>query len=319
MIDLIPRLAGRRILVVGDLMLDTYLWGQVRRVSPEAPVPVVELLRRCHYPGGAANVAANVASLGGVPALAGVVGADNAGRLLREQIAQRGVALAALLEDAARPTTTKTRIVAFNQQIVRLDEEVAFPLAAELEGRLLDQLAAALADAEACILADYAKGVVTTRVAEVLIAWGRERGRPVLVDPKGPQAGKYRGAMVVKPNLSEAEVVLRRRLDREEVLSVGEELLGEFGSEAVLLTRGAEGMVLFRRGQPPRSIATQPRQVFDVTGAGDTAMAALALAVAAGASLEEAAALANEAAGIVVGKPGTAGVTPAELLAAVQR
>lgn len=304
----------QRLLVVGDVMLDENLWGEVRRISPEAPVPVVELQHQTWVPGGAANTAANAVGLGGIALLGGVVGQDEAAVRLRESLRERGVDAEGLVVDPARSTTTKTRVVAHNQQIVRIDREVRSSVLPAAENELLAWAARVMVKVGACVISDYAKGVVSERVARELIALARRSGTPVVVDPKSHDYARYRGATVVTPNLHEAEQaggMLVRGPGDLEVL--GRRLLAELPGSAVLITRGAEGMSLFL---PPDGVAHVPAEahaVFDVTGAGDTATATLAMALAAGAPLALAVRLANRAAGLVVGKVGTVAIALAEL------
>ncbi|HVS38445.1 MAG TPA: D-glycero-beta-D-manno-heptose-7-phosphate kinase [Gemmataceae bacterium] len=306
---------SRRILVAGDVMLDEYIWGNVQRISPEAPVPVVEVRRRTHVAGGAANAAMNVASLGGEALLAGVVGADEPAMRLRAALRERGVATDGLIEDRQRRTTTKTRLIAHSQQVARIDDEHRSPLAPEMEDRLLAWAERQLPRCHACVLSDYAKGVVSRRFAEGLIGLARRGGKPVVVDPKGTDYGRYRAATVIKPNAEEARKACGIHADGlDGVLEAGNRLLELLDGAAVLLTRGPEGMSLFRRGLPPLHIAPEAREVFDVTGAGDTVVGVAALALAAGAALETAARLANRAAAVVVAKVGTAQATREELL-----
>jgi D-beta-D-heptose 7-phosphate kinase/D-beta-D-heptose 1-phosphate adenosyltransferase len=298
-------------------MLDEYIWGQVRRISPEAPVPIVEARRRTFAPGGAANVAANIAGLGGQPFLASVVGRDPPGDQLCRELAARGVQTQGLLVDAGRPTTTKTRVIAHSQQVVRVDTEERAALRSEMEDALLGLLGGLVPRVDACILSDYAKGLVSARVAAELIALCREGHKPIVVDPKGTDYDKYRGATVITPNLLEAERALNREINGgPDLVQVGTRLARQMGC-ALLITCGAEGMSLFADGREPVHVTARARQVYDVTGAGDTVIATLALALAAGADLEEAMRLANAAAGIVVGKLGTAVVTLDELAAAL--
>jgi D-beta-D-heptose 7-phosphate kinase/D-beta-D-heptose 1-phosphate adenosyltransferase len=307
--SLLDRLPGRRILIVGDLMLDEFLWGHVRRISPEAPVPVVDLHKRSHVPGGAANTAANVAGLGGQARLLGVVGEDEAGRLLRRSLEGLGIDCSGVLIDPSRPTTTKTRIIAHSQQVVRIDHECRLPLPAPIEARVLKLADEGLAEADACIVADYAKGLVSPTLARQLIRTATELGKPVIVDPKGSDFGRFRGASVIKPNLHEAGLFLGREVGSvEDVEAAGRGLLEALGCRGVLLTRGADGMALFEPATGTVLIAAQAREVFDVTGAGDTVAGTLALALAAGAGLEQAARLASRAAGVVVGRVGTAAI-----------
>jgi D-beta-D-heptose 7-phosphate kinase/D-beta-D-heptose 1-phosphate adenosyltransferase len=302
------------VLVIGDVMLDEYIWGEVRRISPEAPVPVVEMQRRTYVPGGAANTAANVVSLGGAARLGGVVGRDSAAEQLAAALRQGGVAADGLISCEGRQTTTKTRIIAHNQQVVRVDFEVRGALAADDENRVIAWLEKEVPAVGACILSDYAKGAVSPRLAEHLIGLSRQNKKPVIVDPKGSDYSRYRGATIVKPNIHEAERLTKQEVTTDEsLLDVGRALAKMLDGSAVLITRGAQGMSLFRSSHPPLHIPTVARNVFDVTGAGDTVIGTLALALAAGATLEQATHLANWAAGIVVGKVGTATVTLDEL------
>lgn len=307
------RLAGRRVLIVGDVMLDEYIWGEADRVCPEAPVPVVDVSHHSRSAGGAGNVAANVKSLGGIPLLGSAVGTDPQADRLREAFLRDGISCR-LAVDAGRPTTTKTRVMARGRQIVRLDSERKAPFAVELEEELLRWAEETAPGCDALVLSDYAKGLISPHCARRFIDIARRAGKPVLVDPKGDDFQKYRGATLVKPNSHEVERFLRIRLDSESaVRRAGAELLNVLGGHAVLVTRGASGMTLFRTDREPLQISAAARNVFDVTGAGDTVAAALALALAAGATLEEAALFANRAAAVVVGKVGTACVRPDEL------
>src|SRR5262245_23530139 len=302
--------SGKRVLVLGDVMLDEYIWGDVARISPEAPVPVVEMRRRTDAPGGAANAAANVVSLGGRALLGGVIGADHAAERLQEALARHGVRCDGLITDPDRPTTCKTRVVAHSQQVVRVDCEQRSPPAESTEQRLVAWAAAVMPEADACILSDYGKGVVSPVMARTVLDLARQSGRPVVVDPKGVDYAKYRGATLVKPNLHEVERVLRREIGTDaELAEAGQQLTAMLEGSAVLVTRGARGMSLFRLGAPPVHIPSVARDVFDVTGAGDTVVSTLALALAARVGLEQAADLANRAAGVAVSHVGTTAVT----------
>jgi D-beta-D-heptose 7-phosphate kinase/D-beta-D-heptose 1-phosphate adenosyltransferase len=312
-------MSGHRVLVVGDVMLDEFVWGRVSRISPEAPVPVVEVTGRSAHLGGAGNVAANVRALGGDAVLAGVVGGDEAGARVRAELAARGVHDRLLDAGSARRTTLKTRIVAHGQQVVRADQEDADELPRELEARLADQAARELRGASALVVSDYQKGVVTERLLRRLLRAARAARVPVLVDPKPRHFRRYRGVTVVTPNQPEAEQVTGLRLDSDARLAAaGRRMLALLGCRAVLLTRGEHGISLFERGKAPQHVPAVAREVFDVTGAGDSVIATLALALAAGATLGEAAVLANTAAGVVVGKLGTAQASQAELLTALR-
>jgi D-beta-D-heptose 7-phosphate kinase/D-beta-D-heptose 1-phosphate adenosyltransferase len=308
---------GKRVLVIGDVMLDEFIWGKVARISPEAPVPVVEVTDQSFHLGGAGNVARNVRALGGQATLAGVVGRDAAGERLKEAVAAAGIDSLLAVSDTGRPTTVKTRIVAHNQQVVRADRESATDIPDGMEDVLLEGARRALASCQALVVSDYQKGVVTARLLKRLLPLARRRGLPVLVDPKVQHFPLYKRVALVTPNQHEAQqatgIVIRGLVD---LLAAGRALLKRLECRAVLVTRGEQGMSLFERGRPPVHIPTAAREVFDVTGAGDSVIATLALALCAGSRLPEAAALANYAAGVVVGKLGTASASPAEVLAA---
>jgi D-beta-D-heptose 7-phosphate kinase/D-beta-D-heptose 1-phosphate adenosyltransferase len=312
--DILSAFPGKNILIAGDVMLDEYIWGSVRRISPEAPVPIVEVQRRTYVPGGAANTASNVRGLGGQAILLGVLGRDEAGTRVCQILHERGVTTEGILLDSDRPTTTKARIIAHSQQVVRVDQEQRAFVSAETEDALLARVEQYLPTAQACILSDYAKGVVSLRFARQFIRMARRAGKPVIVDPKGTDHAKYQGATVLKPNLYEAGLLLNCELsDQDGILHGGCRLLDLVGGSAVLITRGAQGMSLFMPGTEPLHIPAEAREVFDVTGAGDTVSGTLAMALAAGADLEQAARLASRAAGIVVGKVGTAAIRLEEL------
>jgi D-glycero-beta-D-manno-heptose-7-phosphate kinase len=314
-VELISRFRGCPVLVVGDLMLDEYVWGSVARISPEAPVPVVEVQRRTFVAGGAANTAANVAALGGRPVVAGLTGDDANGDRVRDLLREGGVDGRAIVRDGRRPTTTKTRVIAHSQQMLRVDCELPGPIGVDLEDALLARIADLLPSVRGCVLSDYGKGVVTPRVAGELIAVCRAANVPVVVDPKGVDYAKYRGATLVKPNQHEASKVLNRDLrDAEDVRAAGRELIDRLQT-SILITQGAAGMTLFEKGRAPFHVPARAREVYDVTGAGDTVAGTLALALAAGGSLDAACRLASAAAAVVVGKVGTATVAPDELVA----
>jgi len=319
--ELLARFRDCPVLIVGDLMLDEYLWGHVNRISPEAPVPVVEVQRRSFTAGGAANTAANVASLGGSAIIAGIVGDDAEGARIRDLMAGLGIDTSAIVTDSTRPTTTKTRVVAHSQQMVRIDHEQLGPLSDAVEVELLAQLESQLTRVRAAVVSDYGKGVITPSLCERFLALARAAGVPVVVDPKGTDYRKYRGATVVKPNQLETGKVLNRELrTTAEVEQAGRELLNFLGAgSSVLVTRGAHGMTLLEAGRPAVHVPAQAREVYDVTGAGDTVAGTLALALAVGGTLELACRLASFAAAVVVGKVGTATCALAELESAWNR
>jgi len=305
-------------------MLDEHIQGHVRRLSPEAPVPIVEIQSRRFHPGGAANVAANITSLGGIALLAGIVGADAPGNQLREEISSRGVCPEYLMTAADRRTTTKSRVMAGGQHIVRFDEECRFDLSPAEEDALAGRAAEGAHDADACIISDYAKGVATAKVCQTVIAAASQKGIPIVVDPKGTDYTKYAGATVITPNLNEARTVagtydsrFHARDDSGILIEDIADVIMSRWSASLLITRGPEGMGLFERGARPVTIRARARQVYDVTGAGDTVVATLALALAAGLSLENACRLGNLAAGIVVGELGASTISQAALESAV--
>jgi D-beta-D-heptose 7-phosphate kinase/D-beta-D-heptose 1-phosphate adenosyltransferase len=312
--ELTRRAAGRRVVVVGDVMLDRYLRGDTDRLSPEAPVPVVTVREAHAALGGAANVAANVAAIGATCTLVGVVGDDNHGRAIRGELAAHRLDDRHLLAVAGRPTTTKTRVVARGQQIVRIDEEVDTLLGGDDLERLSRLALDALEGADALLLEDYNKGALPPALIHSLISAARGRGLPVVVDPKFRQFFEYRGATVFKPNRRELEAALGAEVNLAHTNALPE-ALSRLQADNLLLTLGADGMVLVTKDHAVTHIPSLAREVFDVSGAGDTVTAWVGTMLAAGASVREAAVVANYAAGIEVGKAGVATVSPAEVLA----
>ncbi|WP_110654249.1 bifunctional D-glycero-beta-D-manno-heptose-7-phosphate kinase/D-glycero-beta-D-manno-heptose 1-phosphate adenylyltransferase HldE [Salinicola halimionae] len=308
----LSQLEHARLLVVGDVMLDRYWHGGTSRISPEAPVPVVKVEDADDRPGGAANVALNIASLGGRASLAGVVGDDdNAGHLER---ALEAASVSAYFQRSGDvPTITKLRVMSRNQQLIRLDFESS--LWNVDTAPLIEKVAAALSDADVVILSDYGKGSLNR--VETLIATARAAGKRVLVDPKGSDFSRYRGASVITPNLTEFEAIVGPCADDAQLADKGEQLRASLELEALLITRSERGMTLIREGHAPLHLPTHAREVFDVTGAGDTVIGVLGLALAAGHGFGEAVMLANLAAGLVVAKPGTAVLSVAELYTAL--
>ena len=295
-------------------MCDTYLSGHVSRISPEAPVPVFESTDKRHVLGGAANVAANLRALGCEVRLAGVVGDDVTGRYVRAQLRAQGIADDLLVQDAGRPTTEKTRLIARHQQLVRLDHESRLPLPAELVAQILAGVESILAEADGLICSDYNKGVCMPDLLVPLFAKARAASVPIFVDPKARDFARYRGATVLTPNLAEVRQATGEPVEDETSLTTAaESLLRQSAAQALLVTRGAAGMSLFHPPQAPQHLPAHTRDVYDVTGAGDTVIAAFAAAAIGGLSYAAAARLANVAAGIVVGKAGTAVVYREEL------
>src|SRR5690348_14108997 len=334
---LISKLRGKRMGVLGDLMLDRYLWGTATRLSPEAAVPVVDFVSQSECLGGAGNVAANLAALGARVELFGAIGADEAGRALQKCLHEKSIFDQGVVANAKRVTTVKTRIIARHQQVVRVDHERREPLRPETEKKLLGALFRAMKELAALVLSDYDKGLITDDLAERVLSAAHQLKVPVFVKPKTSRLYAYRGARAIVCNSKEAGFFVTRSLgDEKSMEEAGRALLAHFGCSAVVITRGEKGMSVFEETSPRHlqiratsfevtyarvgksgvERGSAGRQVFDVTGAGDTVLAVLALAAAAGAPLLDAAVLANIAAGVVVGKLGTASVSPRELAAA---
>ena len=319
--DAVASFAGLRILVLGDVMLDRYVYGAVTRMSPEAPIPVLAIERETAMPGGAGNVALNIAALGGEAILVGLVGDDAAGAELRGLLARQPAGITTdLIVDPARPTTCKTRFVADRQQLLRADAEQAAPAGAAATTALLAAFQRHLAEADAVILSDYAKGVLSAELLKAAIAAARTADVPIVADPKSTDFRRYNGVTVLTPNKGEAVAATGQVIgaDIDAAVAGATALRTASEAKAILITRGAAGMTLAERGAPVLHLPASAREVFDVSGAGDTVVATLALALAAKQTLPDAARLANAAAGIAVGKIGTAVVRPAELRAALQ-
>jgi D-beta-D-heptose 7-phosphate kinase/D-beta-D-heptose 1-phosphate adenosyltransferase len=317
---LLPLFAGCRVLVLGDVMLDRYVHGEVRRISPEAPIPVLRAQGRRAVLGGAANVAQNIAALGAQALLVGVVGLDDAGGEIGRVLAASPAITARLVAAPGRPTTVKTRFVSGGHQLLRLDEEDSEAIDETTQARLLAEFGAALASADVVVLSDYAKGVLTDHVLSRAIALARAANKAVIADPKRASFAAYDGVDVLTPNESEAARAAGVSCDEDAgAVEAGERALAQAGAGAVLVTRSAKGLTLVRRDAPPLHLPTRAQAVADVSGAGDTLIAAFAIGLAAGGAMPEAATLANVAAGISVGKPGTATVSHGELAAALHR
>lgn len=319
--DRVGAFAGARVLVLGDLMVDRYYAGAVRRISPEAPVPVVEVAEESQRFGGAANVAHNLRELGAAVEVCGVVGVDAEGRWLREELGRAGIGIEGVHEDPARPTILKCRVVAHQQQVVRFDRERRGPHTGETQRAVAAFLTNAWSEIDAVVVSDYGKGLIQKELMDRVRRLNRGKAaRPVAVDPKSPRFGLYRGATVITPNLAEALAAagVSSGGDLEQTVErAGAALLRSSGGSAILITRGESGMSLFRRELEPLHLPTVAREVFDVTGAGDTVVGVIALALAVGTPLPQAAQLANIAAGIVVGEFGTVPVNREQLLAAL--
>lgn len=312
---LVQRFAGVRVLVIGDLMLDQFVWGDVSRISPEAPVPIVRVRRQEMRAGGAGNVVSNITALGGRAAACGFVGRDAAGRALLACLRDAGGELLGVVSSSAVSTTSKTRVIAHQQQVVRFDHDLDHQtLPASLGRRLVAWVTRHAGRFLVVVVSDYGKGVVTPELLAELARLRERHGFAYVIDPKRPNFPYYRGASLVKPNLMEASAAAGVEIeDRTSLAEAGRRLLERWQADSVLISRGEAGMTLFKRRERARHFPTAAHEVYDVTGAGDTVLAVCALALAAGGTFEEAAVLANQAAGIVVGKVGTATTSGREL------
>jgi len=319
-IEAIRNFSGRRVLILGDLMLDRFVFGEASRVSPEAPVPVVEVKKEISYPGGAANVAVNIGSLGGVPVPVGIVGEDAEAACLRRELEKRGITIDGLIPAGSRPTCVKTRIIARHQQICRIDREDRSPLPAIIQKRVMSAFSAALPEADAVIISDYAKGLLSPPLLKQALRQASVLKKTVCVDPKLRDFSLYAPAYVITPNISELEKASGIPITGvKDLIRAGKNFLAASNIAHLLITRGEDGMTLLGKDAPAVvHIPAIAREVFDVTGAGDTVIATLTLGLTAGLSMPDAAALANFAAGIVVGKLGTASTTPEELIETIK-
>ena len=307
-------LGSHKILILGDVMLDEYLWGSVSRISPEAPVPVVEISKETVKLGGAANVALNVQALGDEPILAGVVGDDKNGEKLKQVLQDNHLSGEGIFVDLDRQTTVKTRIIAHSQQVVRADREKTDEIPPEVSERLFDFIQGRAKEIDAIIISDYGKGVINGGLLQRVIALARENSLFIGVDPKETHFMSYRGVSVITPNHHEAGFVYGKRIkDDQSLEEVGWGLVERLDVESLLVTRGEKGMSLFERNRTLTHFPTVAKEVYDVTGAGDTVISAFTCAKAAGADFKEAAFLSNHAAGITVGELGTAQVTKEQL------
>ena len=310
----ISKFSACNLLVIGDLIIDEYIWGEVERISPEAPVQVVSVKTEGYTLGGAGNVVNNLRSLGAGVSVMGVIGSGSHGGRMLKNFADLGVDTGGVIREKDRPTTRKTRVIAASQQVLRIDHEIRQEISSQTFQKLSDGLKAGIASSDLVLISDYGKGVVTPALFARIIEIARDLGKITVADPKGIHFDKYNGVTLLTPNLKEAALAAGiEMITPATPVTAGKRLLQTLKIENLLITCGKDGMVLFEKGQPPFRIRAEARQVYDVSGAGDTVLAVLGLALAAGASLKEAAAVANTAAGIVVGKVGTATVSPKEL------
>jgi len=314
----IQRFPQASVLVIGDLILDHYIWGHVSRISPEAPVPVVHVESESMRLGGAANVFNNILALGGKADVCGMIGSDEAGRMLLKELGPKRSGRGGVVIDQDRPTIKKSRVIAHNQQVVRYDVERKGELKPQHQKRMLRYVESRMRELTCLVVSDYAKGVVTAGLMSELVRLAALRRVPIVVDPKVEHFGFYKGVTLITPNHLEATQAAGLHGDGDQTIEeAGEIIRQRLGCQSVLVTRGERGMSLFEANNESWHIPTQARQVYDVTGAGDTVVGTLALALSTGASMREAATLANYAAGIVVGMVGTATVSPKQLMEAL--
>ncbi len=311
--EILKKFKNQKIAVIGDLILDKYIHGEVDRISPEAPVPIVRVMKERYVPGGAANVAANISTLGGKPILFGIVGNDGYKDILLQKVKEMNIPTSGIFTDSSKTTTRKTRIIGLNQQLLRIDHENTDYIESHLEEEFLLKLKE-INDLSAIIVSDYAKGTITKQMMLQLIQFSKKNNIFIIIDPKPKHKDWYTSSTLITPNKKEAQEMSGIIIDSEEdFIKAGKELVNQFDSN-VIITAGAEGMYIFEKLKNPQHIHTVAKEVYDVSGAGDTVIAVLALALSCKANLKDAAILANQAAGIKVGKIGTAPIFHEELL-----
>lgn len=317
--EIIKKFTGKKILIIGDLMLDEYLLGKTTRISPEAPVPIVEVEKISYVPGGAANVANNVNSLGYEAILVGVVGKDENGQRLIKLLQKQGIKTTGIFEDINRPTTLKSRIVLRGKHVIRIDKESRKPIPEGVEKKLLAFIKKSIDQVNMILISDYAKGIITPTLSHAIINLVKNTDKRVLVDPKGKNFMKYQGCFMVTPNLCELETILKIKVkNHKEFSEVAKKFLTRMGSEAILTTLGSNGMALIEKSGKYTTIPATTVKVVDVSGAGDTAIATFALALTAGASFYEAMEISTYACSIAIGKIGTATASRNELIKAIK-
>lgn len=318
-LSIINSFKNANVLVLGDLIMDHFIWGKVRRISPEAPVPIVEVNSESLMLGGAANVANNIHSLCGKVLVCGVIGKDETGKNIVHELTSKGISANGVVVENNRPTSVKTRVIAHSQQVVRFDRENRDNIHVDTMKIIIDYMKQELNSIDIIVISDYSKGVISDELVKEVITIARKSGTPVAVDPKVSHFDFYKYATIVTPNNDEASDASGVDIkDNASLLRAGEVLLNKLGSDAILITRGEHGMSLFENTDEITNIPTVAKEVYDVSGAGDTVIGTVSLAIASGASFKEAAVLSNFAAGIVVGKIGTATVTPEELKIAIK-
>lgn len=312
---IIPRFSDVKILVIGDLILDEFVWGEVSRISPEAPVPVVWVKSESFMPGGAANVANNIAMLGARVYIAGVVGNDERAGILKECLTEKGINVYGIITDDSRPTTLKTRVVAHHQQVVRIDREKIDSISTSVLDKIIVYVKNIIDEMDAIIIEDYGKGVISARLLKEILTIAKIKKKIITVDPKEEHFSYYKGVTAITPNHHEAaQAIGMKAKDSQGILKIGKALLKKLNCEGVLITLGENGMQLFQKNGAITHIPTIAQEVFDVSGAGDTVISAFTLALALGVDMKDAAYISNIAAGIVVGKVGIAVITQKELM-----
>lgn len=318
--QVIANFKNANVLVIGDLILDEFLWGDVSRISPEAPVPVVWVRRESFMPGGASNVANNLRSLGARTFVAGIIGDDERGAILKGELEQKGIDVNGIMTDDSRPTTLKTRVVAQHQQVVRIDKENVNALSDAMISRIINYTRKVIDNIDAVIIEDYGKGVITPKLLKAIVPLAKSRNKIISVDPKEENLKYYQGISLITPNNHEASKAVGFEIKDDATLKkAGAAMLKKFKCKIALITLGEHGMAVFQKNNPMKHIPTVAQEVFDVSGAGDTVIACYTLALAAGASPVQAAHISNCAAGIVVGKVGIAVVTPDELAERIRK
>ncbi|PIU42017.1 MAG: D-glycero-beta-D-manno-heptose-7-phosphate kinase [Candidatus Omnitrophica bacterium CG07_land_8_20_14_0_80_42_15] len=318
--EIINKFKKAKVLVVGDLMLDEYVWGDVTRISPEAPVPIVKVNKENFMPGGASNVANNIVTLGGKAILVGVIGSDGRGEILKKTLKDKGVDIGGVISDISRPTTLKTRVIASHQQVVRIDKEKTDPLSSKVLSKVIDYVRRKLEDVDSLIIEDYGKGVIIPQLLDKVVSMARAKNKLIIVDPKEENFSFYKGITGITPNQHEASCAVGFAIKDEETLNkAGFKLLNKLGCKVVVITLGERGMRVFERRKRSVHIPTVAQEVFDVSGAGDTVIGTFTLSLSCGAEPIVAAHIANCAAGIVIGKLGTAVVTKDELIERIKK
>ena len=314
--DIIEKFSSKKVLVVGDIMMDRFVWGNVERISPEAPVPVVEVVKETEHAGGCGNVAKNIVSLGGKSVVVTVIGDDINGERLKHIMESSGTDISGIFQDRERQTIVKTRITAHNQQMVRIDRESKLQISSSIIEKIVNFIKQMVKTVDAILISDYGKCVITKNVLKTCIKLAHKYDIPISVDPKIEHFMDYKRVTVITPNTNEATLGMRlhkKTTTEEEIYALCEKIITKLKSEAVVITRGEKGMSLFQKNRKIYNIPTRAKEVYDVTGAGDTVIATLTLALAAGASMSTGCEIANYAAGVVVGKVGTATVNTEEL------